>query len=140
MTKVRLDELKQALEQKRPPAAKSEAQYKRELVAEINLLPGGRARRIEDRFAIGVLDMIIKLPGAEIVLAEGKLIDGYLFGPTAAQYEEGKKWSEANVDCILLGWKNGQLFIAPWVKMADCRQCFTRPELADAEALMEFLQ
>ena len=140
MTKIRLDELKQALEQRLPPSTKSEAQYKRELVAAINLLPGGRARRIEDRFAIGVLDMIVKLPGAKIVLAEGKLVSGYLFGPTVAQYEEGKKWSEANVDCILLGWKNGQMFISPWVKVADCRQCFTRPELPDANALMERLR
>ena len=64
MTKVRLDELKQALEQKRPKAAGlSEADFKRRLVSEIKML-GGQARRIEDRFAVGVLDLIIKLPEA----------------------------------------------------------------------------
>ena len=140
MTKVRLDELKQALEQKRPKAAfLTEADLKRRLVSEVKML-GGAARRIEDRFAVGVLDMIIKLPERDLIWAEGKLINGYLFAPTEAQYVEGKQWQDAGVKCVLLGWKLGQLFIAPWVEVADCRQCFTRPELADAEALMEFLR
>ena len=76
MTKLRLDDLKAALEQRRPPAAKSEADYKRELVADINRLPGGRARRIEDRYGTGILDLIIKLPDMPLVMAEGKLIEG----------------------------------------------------------------
>jgi len=140
MTKIRLDELKAALEQRRPPAAKSEAEYKRELVAGINKLPGGRARRVEDRWAVGVLDLIIKPPGLPFVMAEGKLIDGFQFGPTEAQWEEGKRWQAAGVECVLIGWKAGQMYCRQWTQKADCRECFTAPDLADALALMEFLR
>ena len=107
MSKLRLDDLKAALEQRRPPAAKSEADHKRELVAAINALPGGRARRIEDRYGTGILDLVIKLPDRPLILAEAKLINGHLFAPTGAQYEEGKKWQAAGVNCLLLGWKQG---------------------------------
>ena len=140
MTKLRLDDLKAALEQRRPPAVKSEADHKRELVAAINALPGGRARRVEDRYATGILDMNIKLPGLPFVMAEGKLIDGFQFGPTGAQYVEGLKWQAANVECVLIGWKAGRMYCSPWVEKADCRQCFTAPHLSDANALMEYLR
>ena len=141
MTKIRLDELKEALAQRRPQGGQTlkESDYKRRLVAEINRLPGGRARRVEDRFAVGVLDLIIKLPARPMILAEGKVIDGNLFAPTGAQYEEGKKWQAAGVNCILLGWKHGQLHISHWIEKADCRDCFTMPDVSDAQALLEYL-
>ena len=139
MTKLRLDDLKAALEQRRPPAAKSESDYKRELVAAINQLPGGRARRIEDRYGTGILDMIIKLPGRPLVLAEAKLVDGNLFAPTSAQYEEGKRWQAAGVNCLLLGWKRGQLYISHWVEKADWRECFTTSNFSDVQTLLEYL-
>src|SRR4249920_718603 len=101
MTKIRLDELKAALEQRRPPAAKSEAAYKKELVDGINQLPGARARRVEDRWAVGVLDLNIKPLGLPFIMAEGKLIHGYQFAPSEAQYIEGLKWQAAGVECVL---------------------------------------
>ena len=140
MTKLRLDDLKAALEQRRPPATKSEADYKRELVAAINQLPGGRARRIEDRYGTGILDMIIKPPDMPLVLAEGKLVEGYQFAPTGAQYIEGLKWQAAKIECVLIGWKAGRMYCSPWVEKADCRQCFTAPHLSDDNALMEYLR
>jgi hypothetical protein len=140
MTKIRLDELKAALEMRRPPAAKSEAAYKTELVDGINQLPGARARRVEDRWAVGVLDLNIKPPGRSFIMAEGKLIHGYQFSPSEAQYVEGLKWQTADVECVLIGWKAGQMFLSPWVEKADCRECFTDPGLAYAPALMEFLK
>ena len=139
MTKLRLDDLKAALEQRRPPATKSEADYKRELVAAINQLPGARARRIEDRYGTGILDLIIKLPDRPLVLAEAKVIDGNLFAPTPAQYEEGKRWQAAGVNCLLLGWKQGQLYISHWVEKADYRECFTLSDAPDIEILQEYL-
>ena len=139
MTKIRLDDLKAALEMRRPPTVKSEADHKHELVAAINLLPGGRARRIEDRYATGVLDLIIKLPDRPLVLAEAKLVDGNLFAPTGAQFEEGKKWQAAGVNCLLLGWKGGQLYISHWVEKAHVNDCFIGHDMTDVEALMEYL-
>lgn len=139
MTRIRLDDLKAALEQRRPPAVKSEADHKRDLVAAINRLPGGRARRIEDRYGTGILDLIIKLPDRPLVLAEAKVIDGNLFAPTPAQYEEGKRWQAAGVNCLLLGWKQGQLFVSHWVEKAHIVDCFTAPDMADVQVLMEYL-
>jgi hypothetical protein len=127
VTKIRLDDLKAALEQPRQPAKASEASYKRDLVAGINSLPGGRARRIEDRFAVGVLDMIIKLPDRPLVLAEGKVIDGFQFAPTPTQFEEGKRWEAAGVKCVLIGWKIRQMYVSAWTDKADYRECFTLP-------------
>ncbi len=141
MSKIHLDELKAALEQRRPQGGQTlkESDYKRRLVAEVNRLPGGRARRIEDRFAVGVLDLIIKLPDRPMVLAEGKLIEGNFFAPTSAQFEEGKKWEAAGINCLLLGWKHGQLYISHWVEKADYRACFANLDINDAQALMEYL-
>ena len=126
MTKLRLEDLKAALEQRRPPAAKSEADHKRELVAAINALPGGRARRIEDRYGTGILDLIIKLPDRPFILAEAKLVNGNLFAPTGAQYEEGKKWQAAGVELpSSLGLEAGGVFTSrTGSRSADLRDCF----------------
>jgi hypothetical protein len=138
VTKIRLDELAAALAQRRPPAAKSEADYKRDLVADINRL-GGRARRIEDRFGTGILDLIIKPPNMPLVMAEAKLIHGNLFAPTGAQYVEGLKWQAAKIECVLIGWKGNQMFLSAWVEKAHVKDCFTAPDLPDAQALIEYL-
>ena len=65
----------------------NEADRKRDLVKAIKAF-GGHARRIEDSWAVGVLDLIIKLPGVPLIFAEGKIITGNLFGPTQAQFAE----------------------------------------------------
>ena len=44
----------------------NEADRKRELVKAVKAL-GGHARRIEDSWAVGVLDLIIKLPGVPFI-------------------------------------------------------------------------
>ena len=102
----------------------NEADRKRRLVSEVRLL-GGQARRLEDRWAVGLLDLVIKLPDQPFIWAEGKLIDGNLFAPTGAQYEEGLKWIRAGTGVVLLGWQDSLMFISPWVKKADKRECWT---------------
>ena len=47
--------------------------------------------------------MIIKPPDMPLVLAEGKLVEGYRFAPTGAQYIEGLKWQAAKIECVLIG-------------------------------------
>ena len=101
----------------------NEADHKRRLVAEVNALRGGYARRVEDRFAVGVLDLIIKLPGLPIIFAEGKVVDGNLFGPTERQFIEGERIMAAGMTALLLGWRSGILYVSPWVKQADRREC-----------------
>jgi hypothetical protein len=102
----------------------NESDRKRELVKEINALPGARARRIEDRWAVGVLDLIFKLPGFPVTWAEGKMVEGNVFGPTATQFEEGKRWIAAGTPVLLFGWKQRFMFVSPWIKQADIRTCF----------------
>ena len=116
----------------------NEADRKRELVKAVRAI-GGHARRIEDSWAVGVLDLIIKLPGVPLVFAEGKIIKGNLFGPTPAQFAEGEKWIKAGVDAVLIGWQEKWMHISPWVKQADKRVCFSGgPD--HAELLLEYLK
>jgi hypothetical protein len=102
---------------------KNEADYKRELVAEVKALRGGWARRIEDRWAVGVLDLILKLPDHPPIFAEGKMIDGHKFGPTERQWVEGERMQHAGLKVLLLGWREGIMSVSPWVKQADRRKC-----------------
>jgi hypothetical protein len=102
----------------------SEADRKRQLVAEINQLPGGYARRIEDRWRVGVLDLILKLPGQPVTFAEGKLIEGNLFEPSPTQWEEGLKIMAAGIPVLLLGWKKTVMFVSPWVRKAHIDGCY----------------
>ena len=104
-----------------------EADHKRKLVAEVNALRGGYARRVEDRFAVGVLDLIIKLPGQSIIFAEGKVVDGNLFGPSERQFIEGERIMAAGMTAILLGWKSSVLYVSPWIKRANVHDCYGGP-------------
>jgi hypothetical protein len=117
----------------------NESGYKMKLVKEVNALPGGYARRIEDRFSVGVLDMIIKLPGLPLVFAEGKVIDGNVFSPTPRQYEEGKRIGGAGLEALLIGWRAGVMYISPWVEKADRRECFEAASGGWAGALANYL-
>jgi hypothetical protein len=115
----------------------NEADCKRKLVAEINRLRGGRARRVEDRWAIGVLDLILKLPDLPLIMAEGKLIKGNLFAPTERQFIEGNRWIEAGVGAVLIGWRGETMAVSPWTEQADWRDCWTGPNRL--ETLVEYL-
>lgn len=101
----------------------NEATHKRELVKGVIAL-GGYAVRVEDRFKVGILDLIIKYPGFPAFWAEGKMIDGFQFAPTLRQFEEGKKIQLAGGVALLLGWKNKLMYVSPWTEKADLRTCF----------------
>ena len=117
----------------------NEADRKRELVKAVKAL-GGAARRVEDAWAVGVLDLAIKLPGAPFIWAEGKIIKGNLFGPTPAQFAEGEKWIKAGVEAVLIGWQDSAMYISQWVKQADKRECWLSRRLNHAEALLNYLK
>jgi len=101
-----------------------EATRKRELVREINALPGGYARRWEDRWATGLLDLVMKLPGHPILWGEGKIVSGNLFFPTERQWVEGNRILAAGMPAVLIGWKARNMYVSPWVEQADIRTCF----------------
>jgi hypothetical protein len=116
----------------------NEGDHKRKLAAEINNLRGGYARRYEDLYAVGMLDLMIKLPDLPPVWVEAKIIRGNSFGPTLRQWVEGDRMIAAGLRVLLIGWKGSTIYISPWVKQADRRQC--EGGLKDVEALQIYLR
>jgi hypothetical protein len=102
-----------------------ESKYKTELVADCRKL-GAYARRLEDRYAIGLLDLTIKFPGYPHLLAEGKLVAHQSFAPTLRQYEEGRKYIDAGGLCCLIGWSklDKKMFVHRWAKTATKAESF----------------
>ena len=110
-------------------------------------MAGGYAIRVEAKFLVGALDLIIKLPDPlPVVLAEGKVIHGYKFGPSERQCLEGGRIQRSGMLALLLGWKERQMYISPWTKQADCRDCYfgvfdgTNKVSTYAEILRNFLE
>jgi hypothetical protein len=118
----------------------SEADYKRQLVADINRLPEARARRIEDKYGVGIPDLIIKLPDVPTFWAEGKVVKHNVFGPTPIQFEEGQRWIAAGMRVILIGWHHGAIYLSPWKQEVDRRDCFEAVGVDHVKTLMEFVR
>jgi hypothetical protein len=116
----------------------NEAEHKADLVKEVKLL-GGYAQRVEDKWAVGILDLILKFPGHDVVMAECKMIKGNLFAPTSAQYAKGVNWLKAGVGVALIGWQDKTMYISPWVKQADKRDCWMTNECNEAEFLAKYV-
>jgi hypothetical protein len=102
-----------------------ESKLKTELVTECRKL-GAYARRLEDRYAIGLLDLTIKFPGCPHLLAEGKIVPHQLFAPTLRQYEEGRRYEAAGGLCCLIGWDKATkvMFVHRWAKTATKADSF----------------
>ena len=115
----------------------SEAEHKLQLVKDVRAL-GGYARRLEDKYALGLLDLVIKLPGLPFIWAEGKLIEGNAFGPTKRQYEEGKAWMKAGVAVLLIGWRDKVIYFSPWVEKADRLDCWLDDRGDYGQALLRY--
>ena len=71
----------------------TEAEFKRDLVRQL-LKEGGYARRLEDRYAVGTLDLLL-LTKRYLIYAEAKLIKGLIALPArVAQREQIKLFNE----------------------------------------------
>ena len=141
-TPLHLEDLKTALEAKPRHGGTelSESDYKRKLVAEINRIPGARAQRIEDRYGLGILDLLIKLPGVPTFWAEGKVIKDNMFGPTQRQFAEGLKWIDVGMQAVLIGWHHGAIYVSSWKQKADRRECFGAVGVDHVKTLQEFMR
>lgn len=120
-----------------------ESKLKTELISECRKL-GAYARRHEDRYAIGLLDLTIKFPGHPHLLAEGKIVLHQSFAPTPRQYEEGARYIAAGGLCCLIGWDKATkaIFIHEWAKVANKAASFTPASgssKAHAQTLLEWL-
>lgn len=120
----------------------NESDYKRRLVRAVDAShPDAYGRRIEDRYSVGVLDMIIKFENPwPIVFAEAKwLSHGFKFGPSGRQFLEGNRLIRAGLKAILIGWKDEQMYLSPWTEFADIRECFRRIDCSEVQAIKEFI-
>lgn len=106
-----------------------ESQLKTELVKQCKSV-GWYARRIEDQFAVGVLDIHIVPPGFQTLFIEAKIVDGMVFRPTERQFVEGLRIIEAKGLAIpvLIGWRNKIMYIADWGREAYITRAFRQPD------------
>jgi hypothetical protein len=88
----------------------NEAAVKREIVR-VLIKEGAFARRLEDRYAIGTLDMILTTH-RYMIYAEAKTIHGLKLMATIAQEAQIEKFNAVGnpyAKAIVVGYKDGQL-------------------------------
>jgi hypothetical protein len=109
-----------------------ESQLKTELVKQCKAT-GWYARRIEDGYGVGILDIIIIPHGSYTLFVEGKVTDGLKFSPSERQYVEGLRVMEARGHAlpILVGWRNQTMYIASWGREAFITKAFRQPDNAN---------
>jgi hypothetical protein len=106
----------------------TEAEFKRDLVRQL-IKEGGYARRLEDRYAVGTLDLLL-LTQRFLIYAEAKLIKGLIALPArVAQREQIKLFNEVgnpHARAIIIGLKDGMMcfglpgerydahYVTPW--------------------------
>lgn len=110
----------------------TEAEFKRDLVRQL-IKEGGYARRLEDRYAVGTLDLLL-LTKRYLIYAEAKLIKGIALPARVAQREQIKLFNEVGnprAYALIIGLKEksvgfglpGQPYdagcIMPWPLLAN---------------------
>ena len=86
-----------------------ESDHKRRLVSEITPQLAGYARRIEDRSAVGALDMIIKPPRHSMLPVSLKAGDRRsCLSRRCVSSRKVKRIIAAGVSALLIGWKRRQ--------------------------------
>lgn len=86
---------------------KLESDYKTDFVKMVRSA-GGYARRVEDQYAVGTLDLIIVAPGTEVVLGEAKRFTHLVYKPSPRQYVEMQRIENAGGLSVLIGIKDGR--------------------------------
>ena len=91
---------------------KSESDVKRDIVNVIRF-EGGYARRIEDKFSVGMPDMILIPMRCPVIWAEVKIITGITFGPSPRQLVELRKLQRPpHSYSVVIGYKDGTHYIS----------------------------
>ena len=89
----------------------TEADFKRAIVRQL-LLEGGFARRIEDKFAVGSLDMLLITP-LNTIYAEAKLLKGIAALPASVaqrhQIELVNRINNPTSRALVIGLKDGMM-------------------------------
>lgn len=89
---------------------------------------GWYARRFEDQYAVGVLDVVIVPTKHQTLFVEGKVTDGIKFVPTDRQFIEGRRIIESGGLAlpILVGWRQDRMYIADWGREAYITKAFAQ--------------
>ena len=118
-----------------------ESDLKRELITQCKKL-GWYARRIEDQYAVGVLDVVIVPYSAPTLFVEGKVTDGLKFAPTPRQFIEGVRIIDSSGFAVpvLVGWRQKVMYVTDWATEAFITKSFKQPTGCNyAETLKEWL-
>lgn len=104
-----------------------EAEHKTKLVAQCKRV-GAYSRRFEDRYGVGILDVLVIFPGHPVCFIEGKIIRGRNFGPTERQWIEGNRVlavKGGHAIPILVGWTedSGLMYVGEWTKILPTKAC-----------------
>jgi hypothetical protein len=104
---------------------------------------GGYARRIEDKYGVGILDTILVPKGYPVFFAEVKKIKGNVFRPTDRQFIEMKRINEIggmHMFGILIGFKDDVVYFHEATNYAEIKDCFsvTTSDMTFHDQLIQF--
>lgn len=88
-----------------------ESDHKTKMVATIKKR-GGWARRIEDQYGVGILDMIVCTPHTGMFVVEAKRFTNKFFEPSPRQYVEALNVMNAGGVAALVGFKGNKMYVA----------------------------
>ena len=89
-----------------------EAEVKRKIIESVRE-DGGYARRIEDKFTVGMPDIVLIPVQCPVVWLEVKLVASQVFHPSMRQLVELMKLRRApHSTSFVVGWKRGLLYIS----------------------------
>jgi hypothetical protein len=110
--------------------SKTENELKTALIKDLRNA-GWYARRLEDQFAVGLMDMLVCIPYGPTVAIEAKRIAHQTFAPTPRQYIELERFAAHSITDMypprrfswLLGFQNGLMYLHPLAKSAKIEDC-----------------
>lgn len=112
----------------------NEADVKADIVRSVRR-EGGYGRRIEDRFSVGMPDVILIPTDCPVVWLEAKIVRDNMFGPTERQLIELRRLRiKPHCTSYLIGWKAGVHYITlptRQIHYNDCMQQLPGESIGD---------
>lgn len=105
---------------------KSESDYKSAFVKAVKA-QGGWGRRVEDQYGVGILDMILVVPGLPVYFAEGKLASKTYMEPTPRQAIEMERINAAShgvAESLLIGFSEAGVYLSPNTERVALKDAF----------------
>lgn len=120
-----------------------EAELKTKLVTQCKKL-GAYARRFEDRYAVGILDVLVAFPDMPVCFVEGKILRSNAISPTERQWVEGDKLCKLRGGFtvpLLVGWDaNKVMYVGEWARKLPLQACLMQKHGNNyAETLWSFI-